>query len=449
MARKPKIVGFISLGCAKNLVDSEVMLALLAEAGCPVTSDLSQAEVIVVNTCGFLAAARDEALDAIAEAVEHKRLGTCRRIVVVGCLVQRDAEDLRNRIPEIDVLVGVHEREDIVRAVLAKKRVDRLSDAPPAEEPAQSDALRLRLTPRPSAYLRISEGCSQRCTYCTIPMIRGPMRSKPIDVVLDEARTLIADGVVELNVIAQDTTAYGHDLPDGPGLADLLRALDDLDGVEWIRLMYAYPRHFDNTLLDAVAQSEHIVPYVDLPLQHISDRVLRRMGRGVTRELTERLLARLRDRIPDIALRTTLMVGFPGETEDDFAELLDFVRRTRFDALGVFAYSNEPETPAARLDDHVPEDVKRQRLDAIMQAQQEIAFEKNRAFVGRTLEVLVEYPIEDGTLITRHAQQAPEVDGIVRVLDAPEDAGPFLRVECTEAEGYDLIARTTVGILPS
>jgi len=443
------VVGFISLGCAKNLVDSEVMLARLAEAGCAVTGDLAQADVIVVNTCGFLAAARDEALDAIDEAAGHRQTGRCRRLVVVGCLVQRDRHRLKQEIPAIDVLLGVNQRDDIVQAVLTPHPPERqpISDHTPCTMP--SDTARLRLTPRNYAYLRIAEGCNQQCTFCTIPLIRGPTRSKPLDVVLDEARELVADGAMELNVIAQDTTAYGRDLDNAPGLPDLLRRLNDLEGVAWIRLMYAYPRHFDHAIIDALAECERIVDYVDLPLQHINDRILRRMGRRVARSDIEALLDRLRTRIPHIAIRTTLMVGFPGETDAEFDELHDFVRKARFDALGVFVYSHEPETPAARLTDHLPEHVKQQRRDAIMQTQQAIAFANADAMVGRRLTLLAERTEPDGRLIARHPGQAPEVDGVVVVNRTPPGSGPLLEAQCIAHEGYDLIAEPTGGILPS
>ncbi|MBN1344524.1 MAG: 30S ribosomal protein S12 methylthiotransferase RimO [Phycisphaerae bacterium] len=444
----PIVVGFISLGCAKNLVDSEVMLARLAEAGCAVTADLADADAIVVNTCGFLDAARQEALEAIRQAVDCKRTGRCRRLVVVGCLVQRDRDALRRAVPEIDVLLGVDRREEVVDAVLTpKKKLRKGAILEPAAGPMPPDVARLRLTPRHYAYLRIAEGCDQHCTFCTIPMIRGPMRSKPPQVVLDEARELIADGVVELNVIAQDTTAYGQDLDAETNLAALLRQLNRLDGLEWIRLMYAYPRHFDDDLIDAVAASEKVVKYVDMPLQHVSDGVLKRMGRRVGRAQIETLLGTLRDRMPEIALRTTLMVGFPGETQAEFDELLDFVKVVRFDALGAFAYSREPETASARLSHHLPDDIKDERLDALMRTQQAIAFAKADATIGRRLRVLVEDFEGDDRLIARHAGQAPEVDSVVIVQHPPDDPGPFLEVECRSREGYDLIAEPVAGIL--
>jgi len=445
--RHPTHVGFISLGCAKNLVDSEVMLARLVKAGCVITADPADADAVVVNTCGFLAAARKEALQAIAQAVEYKRTGRCRRVVVVGCLVQRDGRHLGERFPDVDVLLGVNQREQLVQAVLSHEP-PALQISPPLPATMPADTTRLRLTPRPYAYLRISEGCDQRCTFCTIPRIRGPMRSKPPDVVLEEARELIADGALELNLIAQDTTAYGRDLDYKPGLAGLLRKLNRLDGVVWIRLMYASPRFFDDAVIAAIAECERVVKYVDLPLQHVNDRVLRAMGRRTKRRDIETLLNRLRDRIPEIAVRTTLMVGFPGETDAAFRELVDFVRRFRFDALGVFAYSREPETPSARRPGQLPWNVKRRRYDALMRTQRTIAFAKADAMRHRHLNLLVERPGPDGRLVTRHAGQAPEVDSVVFVVDPPTRPGPFLRGVCVAREGYDLIARPVQGILP-
>lgn len=440
------VVGFVSLGCAKNLVDSEVMLARLAEAGCAFSADLEYADVIVVNTCGFLAEAREEAIEEITEAVDLKQKGRCRRVVVVGCLVQRDRERLLEAVPGIDVLLGVNQRDQLVDAVTdLEPETPDIVDAVCSPMPA--DTVRLRLTPEHYAYLRIGEGCDQRCTFCTIPLIRGPMRSKPPEIVLAEARELVADGAVELNVIAQDTTAYGHDLEDGKTLADLLRQLDSLDGVAWIRLMYAYPRLFDDDLIDAMAECRRVVKYVDMPLQHISDNILRKMGRRVTRREIEGLIGRLRDRIPGITLRTTFMVGFPGETDAIFEDLLQFVRDVRFDHLGAFKYSREPETPAVRLPDQVFEDAKRDRFVEIMKTQQAIVIEKAEAMIGRPMTLLVEFVDEEGPLVARHAGQAPEVDSLVLVPDPPDNVGPFVDAVCVGSEGYDLIARLRTGIL--
>ena len=441
---EPVTVAFVALGCVKNLVDSEKMLGQLAEAGCILTDDESQADVIVVNTCGFLQAARQEALEVISEVVAQKQAGCCKRVVVAGCLVQRDGEELLKTIDGIDALVGVHNRDSVVDAVLERKTEHSapslyLSDYHPH---VFLDTARLRLTPRHYAYLRISEGCNQKCTFCTIPAIRGPMHCKPPEVILAEARELIADGVVELNLIGQDTTSYGADVGYEPGLAGLLRELNRLDGVRWIRLMYAYPSVFTEDMIEAIADCEKVVNYVDIPLQHINDRILRAMHRQVTRAQTEKLLDRLRDRIPEVTIRTTLIAGFPGETDEEFQELIDFVRTFRFDALGVFAYSLEPDTPSGRMKGQLPQQVREERVDALMRVQQEVAFGLAADKVGQRFEVLIEGEA-DGYRPARHAGQAPEVDSVTLVSDTRAEAGRFVQVECVGTEGYDLIAKPT------
>ena len=452
-------IGFVSLGCAKNLVDSEKMLGQLAEGGCVVGADLPDADVIVVNTCGFLEASRSEAHEVIREAVELKKTGRCRRVVVAGCLVQRDGTALQEAVPGIDALVGVHQRGDLLSAVRGgaggsdvasgrRSAPRREADLFLGEYHPQSwtDQGRLRLTPKCYAYLRISEGCDQKCTFCTIPSIRGPMHCKRPEQIISEARELIADGAVELNLIGQDTTSYGRDIGYAAGLAGLLRELNRVDGVRWLRLLYAYPSVFSDEMIDAIAECERVVKYVDIPLQHISDRMLRAMYRRVTREQTETLLEKLRERIPGLAIRTTLIAGFPGETEADFNELTEFVRQSRFEALGVFAYSLEPDTPAGRMQDQLSDAVQRERVDVLMQTQQEVAFATNRGRIGSRFDVLVERDEadEDGTLRGRAAFQAPQVDGTVRIRKGCElRAGEFVSVRCVSWQDYDLIVRPT------
>jgi len=432
---RPLHVALISLGCPKNLVDSEKILAHLAEGGCVVAAPMEEADVIVVNTCGFIAPAVEESMAAIAEAAACKRTGRARRVVVAGCLVNRRGEGLYGLAPGIDAVVGVHDREQILAAVVGPGRVSRVSGWAGG---TGCDAGRFRLTPRHTAYLRIAEGCSRRCTFCTIPALRGPFRSKPRRQVLDEARELIADGAVELNVIAQDPTSYGRDLDGEASLASLLREIAGLDGVEWVRLMYVHPRGVTGELIDALAGCERIVPYVDVPLQHISDGVLKRMGRGVTRRRIERLLAEMRRRIDGLILRTTLLVGFPGETRQEFDELLAFVRSFRFDALGVFPFYPEAETPAARLPDRVPPDVVRQRREAIMLAQREIAFQASRRRIGSRVRVLVDFADAGGISVGRHYGQAPDIDGICKLTGA-RPPGSFVDGRVVASEGYDLI----------
>jgi ribosomal protein S12 methylthiotransferase len=452
-------VAFVSLGCVKNLVDSEKMLGQLAETGCALTSDESDADVVVINTCGFLEAARAEADEVVREILEHKQTGRVGRVVVVGCLVQRDRRAILDRLPGIDAIVGVNNRDDVVRAVLGPGRRGADSAGRPGPSAdvylseyhpfVQLDTARLRLTPRHYAYLRISEGCDQKCTFCTIPSIRGRMHCKPPEIVLAEARELISDGVTELHLIGQDTTSYG--LGDDRfefGLTGLLRALNKLDGIRWIRLMYAYPSVFTDDLIDAIAEYAHVCKYVDLPLQHISDRMLKAMHRRITRAETERLLERLRTRIPDLTVRTTLIAGFPGETAEDFAELLAFVRDFRFDALGVFPYSHEPETPAGRMKNRLPDQVIRQRVDELMKAQQEVAFALADEKIGQKFEVLVDRRPRDDLVAARHQGQAPMVDGVTHVRTAHAMPGQYLKVRCVARDGYDLVAEPESVVLP-
>ncbi|HPD28497.1 MAG TPA: 30S ribosomal protein S12 methylthiotransferase RimO [Phycisphaerae bacterium] len=466
---EPTTVALVSLGCVKNLVDSEKILGQLAERGAVIAADPADADIIVINTCGFLQAARAEGHKVIAEMLRYRRSGRCRRIVVVGCLVQRDGHALLDAFPEIDALVSVHRRDDVPDAVLAGTTKPA---APPSQPRRRSgakaghrrqadlylgayhphvalDTARLRLTPRHYAYLRISEGCNQKCSFCNIPAIRGPMRSKPPQVVLAEARELISDGAAELNIIGQDTTAYGKDLHYRPGLAGLLRQLDKLDGLRWIRLLYAYPTAFTDDMIDAVAECSKVVKYVDLPLQHINDRILKAMRRRVTRAQIEALLDKLRRRVPDVAIRTTLIAGFPGETEEEFDELIHFVRQMRFAAVGVFAYSQEPDTPAGRFEAQLPEKVKQQRVEVIMKTQQEIAFAHAAGLKGHVLEVLVDEKAARGRYIARHAGQAPDVDAVTYVLSDKVHPGRFVQVRCEASEGYDLIARPVDDILPN
>ncbi|HUT02180.1 MAG TPA: 30S ribosomal protein S12 methylthiotransferase RimO [Phycisphaerae bacterium] len=433
--QEPLRVALVSLGCPKNLVDSEKILAHLAEGGCLVGAPMDEADVIVVNTCGFISPAVEESLEVIAEAVARKRAGQVRRVVVAGCLVNRNGEALYDLAPGIDAVVGVNDRQEILSAVTGRERLTRVS---PCSGETGSDAGRFRLTPRHTAYLRIAEGCSRKCTFCTIPALRGPFRSKPPGAVREEARELIADGAVELNVIAQDTTGYGRDLGGRMSLASLLEDLAGLDGVEWVRLMYAYPQGLSDELIAVLARCEHVVPYVDLPLQHISDGVLKRMGRRVTRARIERLLEEMRRRIDGLALRTTFLVGFPGETDEQFEELLDFVRSTAFSAVGVFCFCAEAGTPAARLDGRVPPDLARQRRETIMLAQQEIAFRANEQRVGSPIRVLVDGTDGEGICVGRTYGQAPDVDSICKLTE-PRPAGSFVDGRVAACDAYDLI----------
>ena len=469
-------VAFVSLGCPKNLVDSERMLGLLAQDGLTITPNEDEADAIVINTCGFLEASKDESLAEIQRAIELKQNGTCKRVVVAGCLVQRHKTKLLNDAPGIDRLVGVFDREHIVEAVRGKEnpRQDHghflgkyhdlsreLADAQGLNVGAASaavretktnrlpvfedDRARLRLTPRHYAYLRMSEGCNQGCTFCTIPSIRGMMRSKPMEQILAEGKELAADGAVEINLIGQDTTSYGTDIAYEAGLSGLLRTLDkklDAD-VRWIRLMYAYPSCFTDDMIKTIADSPRVVKYIDMPLQHINDDVLAKMKRRVTRKEITTLLDKLRAWVPGISIRTTFIAGSPGETDEQHNELVEFVRDFGFDMMGVFPYSQEPGTPMARMDGQLSDAVKQRRVEELMLAQQDVVAKKVRALKGQTIEVLVDRPAgrdsEDGW-VSRTQGQAPDIDSTVLVHANRLYPGQLLDVKITGNDGYDLLA---------
>ena len=444
--KKPsrRTYALISLGCPKNLVDSERMAGLLQLDGYRMVPEPDGAELAVINTCGFIGDARRESHDTIREMLRLKKRGRLKKVIVTGCLAERDKEQLLDKYPEIDQLIGVFARDEIVLAAQRLERGDRQQRAVfrPAPSRPLADTGRLRITLRHLAFLKIAEGCNRLCSFCSIPQMRGPYSSKPIEQVVAEAEELAADGVRELVLVAQDTTFYGQDIDARPQLAELLRRLEAVDGLAWIRLMYLYPMHVTDELIDAIAAGKKVLPYLDLPLQHINDEVLRRMRRSVTRAETEQLLDRLRARIDGLVLRTTLLTGFPGETEAQFEELLEFVRRRRFERLGAFAFSSEPGTPAAELDGHLAEEVKQARRERLMEAQQEIAYSRNASQVGKRLDVLIDRCIsaEDNAYVGRSYPDAPEVDGEVFVTGKNLVAGQIVFCEIVAAQGYDLIA---------
>ena len=437
----------VSLGCPKNLVDTERMLGLLRADGWQLVSEPAGSDLVVVNTCAFIEASRQESYAAIREMLDLKARGGTRGVIVAGCLAERQREGLLAELPGVDAVIGVFSRDEIARA--AERLVGGLGEQRtifrPAPARALDDSRRMRVTPRHMAYLKISEGCDRTCTFCAIPKMRGKHATKPIEEVVREARELAADGVKELVIVAQDTTYYGMDLYGEPRLVELLAALEQVEGIEWIRLMYLYPIHFTERLVEAIAGSGRIVPYLDMPLQHASDPVLKRMQRRVARGPTEDLLGRLRDRIPGLVLRTTFITGFPGETPEQFAELVDFVKRWRFERVGVFTYSLEPDTPAARLDGHLPEDVKAVRRDELMAVQQPIAHAHARRQVGRTLDVIIDRQSDEreDVWIGRTQGDAPDIDCAVWVTAPGSSAarpltGRILPVEIVAASGYDL-----------
>lgn len=467
MADEIQTIAFVSLGCPKNLVDSERMLGLLAGDGLVVTADAREADAIVINTCGFLEASKVESLGEIHKAIELKETGRCKRVVVAGCLVQRHKTKLLADAPGIDRLVGVFDRDHIVEAVrgngdagqeghflgkyhdLSRRLADEaaldgeIKQTKTARLPVfEDDRGRLRLTPRHYAFLRVSEGCNQGCAFCTIPSIRGPMRSKPIDHILAEARELAADGAVELNLIGQDTTSYGTDVGYEPGLAGLLKRLDlELKDVQWLRLMYAYPSCFTDEMIRTIADCDRMVKYIDMPLQHINDQMLTAMKRRVTRRQIETLLEKLRTWAPGITIRTTFIAGAPGETEAQHQEVVKFVRDFGFDMMGVFAFSAEPGTPMGRMAGQISDEVKKARVEELMLAQQQIAFEKAAGKIGENLEVLIDKPAEKkGQWIGRTAGQAPEIDSVTMVRGPDLHAGMMTRVKVSGSDGYDLLA---------
>lgn len=443
---KPVITyAFVSLGCPKNLVDSEKMLGNLALEGYTLVPEPEGADFVIINTCGFIEASREESRAVIREMIRLKRRGKTHGVIVAGCLPQRLGPTLLEEFPEIDHVVGVFARDEIQKAVdrLIVGHREQRELFRPAPLQALDDRARLRITPRHYAYLKISEGCDRTCTFCAIPRMRGKHLTKPFEMVLDEARELARDGVRELILVAQDTTYYGLDLYGRVRLAELLRALETIDGIDWIRLMYLYPINFTAELISTIAQSAKIIPYLDLPLQHINDQILRRMQRRVNGAQTRELLSKLRASIPGLVIRTTFITGFPGETEAQFEDLVRFVEEFRFERLGVFAYSREPGTPADRLEGHLPVEIREARRARLMEVQQPIAFSFGNSWVGKEINVLIDgpHPTRQETWIGRAYFDAPDIDGVIYVKGLDINPGDMVRVCITRRQGYDLAAR--------
>ncbi|HEY3175372.1 MAG TPA: 30S ribosomal protein S12 methylthiotransferase RimO [Candidatus Polarisedimenticolia bacterium] len=436
-------VGLVSLGCAKNLVDSEVMLGQLRRQGFQVTFDPGRADVVVVNTCGFLQAAKDEGYETIQEMARLKAGGRLRRLVVAGCMVQRFATEMKARLPEVDRFLGLNDVERIVEACDLSDETF-VPDLGPAVYLPGDRAGRALATTGSSAYLKIAEGCDNPCAFCIIPAIRGAFRSRPIDSLVREAESLARSGVREINLIAQDSTSYGSDIGEAGGLPGLLRALGRVEELRWIRVLYAYPSKVTTRLMDAMAETDRVVKYIDIPLQHASKRVLTRMRRGGSRESFLRMLGEFRSRMPGISIRTTLIVGFPGEAETDVDDLLEFVSEARFEHLGVFTYSHEPGTAAHDLHDGLPAEEKERRRALVMELQQEISLARYTERVGTVQEVLVDAGPDraGGPWRGRTSWQAPDIDGSVLIRTRRELAvGDFLHVEVTGAGAYDLMAK--------
>lgn len=435
-------IALVSLGCAKNLVDSELILGRLAEDGYTITTDRARAEIIIVNTCGFITPAKEEAISALLEALAWKKKGRCRLVAGVGCLVQRYGEELRRELPEVD-LWAVRSNYGILARLLRRAEAEHgllAAGSPVMHHDAHWP--RLRSTPPHRAYLRIADGCDNRCRYCTIPLIRGAYHSRPPDDILAEAFVLAHQGVVEVDLIAQDTTAYGHDLPGAPSLAVLLRSLLKIAGPRWWRLLYTHPAKIDTALIGLLAEGGGLCRYLDLPLQHISGRILRDMGRPEDPDEVRGLLAELRKRVPDLAIRTTFIAGYPGETEKEFAELLSFLREQRFSWVGVFPFSPEEGTPAAALPLQVPEPLKEERRQQALALQQSISRDLRRKRLGTAVQVLVEgpHPERTGIWIARSEMEAPEVDGLIHVRTEHDYSGKIIPVKIVKAGVYDLEA---------
>ena len=442
-------VHLVTLGCPKNLADSELILGSLAHAGFEITTDPDEAQVLVVNTCAFIEAAKKESIDAILEAAAAKGRGAGRRLVVTGCLAQRYGAELRQQMPEVDIFVGTGNFLELPELL----RRTETPELRPIPYPGAAHVLPPAATPRVrtgdyfSAYLKISEGCNHKCAFCIIPKIRGPHESRPLTDLVAEARMLAAGGVRELNLIAQDLTAYGRDLEPRRSLAELLPALDAVEGLRWIRLLYCYPNFVTDELLDAIAELPRVVKYIDIPLQHADDALLRAMRRERSGAALRKLLERIRRRVPGVALRTSFIVGFPGETDQAFGHLLDFVRAEQFDRLGVFTYSREENTSAFDLPGQVPEQVKRARRAELMELQAEISMAKNRGLIGCEIEVMVEGSIamRATRMRGRTFLQAPEIDGMV-ILRGEANPGEFVRARIERALSYDLVGEVTGGI---
>jgi ribosomal protein S12 methylthiotransferase len=444
-----KKVGFISLGCPKNLVDSEVMMGKLAQTGYAITTDASEADTLVVNTCGFIDAAKRESIDAILEAARLKTEGKCQRLVVAGCLVERYRDELRAEMPEVDAFIGTNQINDILTVCDEKINTRSLPILQLGNQSAtylyDESTPRILATPGYSAYLKIAEGCDRPCAFCFIPQMRGHFRSRRFGSVVSEAQALAERGVKELILVAQDSSRYGEDLGQPDALAHLLRELSHLEGIEWVRVMYTYPTHISDAFLDVMASEPKAVKYLDMPLQHASQNVLKLMRRGGNRASLERLIERVRRRVPGIAVRTTFIAGFPGETEEDFAELLGFIQSVEFERVGVFTYSDEEGTPAYDLPDKVDAKTAERRRARLMKEQKRISRKRNRARVGSTVRVLFEGPSKETDLLWqgRTETQAPDIDGCVLINDAPEGfrpaPGDFVNVHITAAQEYDLV----------
>jgi len=432
-------IHLVSLGCAKNLVDSERMLGRLMQAGWSFTPEPGDAETIVVNTCSFISSAIDESIDTILEMARFKHAGTCRRLIVTGCLPERFREEIADSLPEVDFFLGTGAFHEIVKAVQGSLTPSGCHLPDPNLTAMQDAAAPRLLCSAQTAYLKIAEGCSRHCTYCIIPKLRGKQKSQPLEHVVSEARLLLSRGIKELILVAQDTTAYGNDLDPPVSLVPVLESVSSICEDVWIRFLYAHPQSINASIIRTVAAYGNICSYFDMPIQHVSSRLLKRMGRHYTADDLYRLYDHIRSSVPDAALRTTVMVGFPGETDKDFEKLLAFIEEIRFDHLGVFVYSDSKDLPSYKLSGHVPENVARDRYDRLMSRQLSISFENNQKHFGKILKVLVETKATEHLFTGRTFFQAPEVDGVTYIRSENLPTGSFARVKITESLEYDLV----------
>lgn len=431
-------VSLVSLGCPKNLVDSEGALGEIVQAGHEIIIDQGRADVIMVNTCGFVESAREESIEAILDALEYKDTGVCKAVIVMGCLSQRYASELAAQMPEVDAFLGVSHAGKIVQTIESALAGKKLVDAPEPSGQWCEHTPRVQSTPPWTAYLKVSDGCDNRCAYCAIPDIRGNFRSRPEQYIIEEANRLADNGVKEVVLVGQDLTQYGADMGKPNSLPGLLEKLNGVDGLHWVRLLYCYPSKVTPELIETIASCEKVVKYMDMPLQHGDDGILRAMNRKGSVEQYLQVIDDLRSRVPDMALRSTFIAGFPGETDEAFESLIEFVRRIQFDRVGVFAYSREEGTPAYSMKPRVSRKVAAARVKRLMELQQDISFEKNHSLIGKKLEVLVEGRTDDGAF-GRSYRDAPEIDGLVYIRGGSAQPGEFVNVEITEASEYDLV----------
>lgn len=432
----------VSLGCPKNLVDAEVMLGYLSNTGYTITTDEHDADIIIVNTCSFIKEAKQESIDTILDLADRKHDAKCRLLIVAGCLPQRYQQELASELPEVDIFVGTGDYPRIAEIIAEKYEVEgQILYTGDPNYLYDAELPRMQSTPLYTAYLKIAEGCSNCCSYCVIPSLRGGFRSRPAKLLLEEARRLVANGARELNLVAQDITRYGSDLGEGVNLQWLVSQLHEIVGLRWIRLLYAYPDGITDGLLKIMREGEKVCKYLDIPIQHISDPILKRMNRRSSEDEIRALIPKIRAEVPGIALRTSLIVGFPGETEEDFRKLLHFVEESQFDRLGVFCYSREDGTPAAEMPDQVSERIKRDRYKKLMRAQARLSFKRNRRLVDMVEDVMVEGYSEETELLLkgRTSRQAPDIDGQVYITAGQANVGDIVRLRITDSSDYDLI----------